>query len=55
MRKGSKLPRYRCLKCGKKQSRKGFPPCRYCNADNRFLKLIRFGWDGLIQTFDILK
>ena len=54
MRKGSKLPRYKCMNCGKEQSHRGFPPCRYCGANNRMLKLIRFGWDGIIQEFKLL-
>ena len=55
MRKGSKLPRYKCLKCGKEQSSRRFPPCRYCGAKNMFLKLIKYGWDGKIQEFKIFK
>jgi len=54
MRKGSFLPRYRCLKWGKEQSSKKFPPCRYCGANHRFLKLIGYGWDGEIKQFKTL-
>ena len=55
MRKGSNLPRYKCLKCGREQSRRGFPPCRYCGANTLLLKLIRFGWDGEIKQFKLLE
>lgn len=54
MRKGSHLPRYICKKCGKEQSRKGTAfYCRYCKEGR--LKLIRFGWDGIIRQFQILE
>jgi len=54
MRKGSRLPRYRCTVCGYEWARGGRRAiCKSCGDDNhRNVEFVSYGWDGIVRTFD---